>query len=108
LWAALLNFPEVLPKGIPRVNTFFHLFLLFFKKGYVWGMRRKTTHLIFRATPELKRAVERAAEAQGLKSGEWMHAVIEKAVTGGVMVRQHVTYEVIEPNPTLKAAESGK
>jgi hypothetical protein len=71
-------------------------------------MRRKTTHLIFRATPELKRAVERAAESQGLKAGEWMHAVIERAVTGGVMVRQHVTYEVIEPNPALKAVKSGQ
>jgi hypothetical protein len=37
-----------------------------------------------------------------------MHAVIERAVTGGVTVRQHVTYEVIEPKITLKAAESGK
>jgi uncharacterized protein (DUF1778 family) len=71
-------------------------------------MRRKTTHLIFRATPELKHAVERAAEAQGLKSGEWMHAVIEKAVTGGVMVRQHVTYEVFEPKPALRVAEKRK
>jgi hypothetical protein len=71
-------------------------------------MRRKTTHLIFRATPELKRAVERAAESQGLKAGEWMHAVIERAVTGGVMVRQHVTYEVIEPKTALPKAGNGK
>ncbi len=104
----MIYLPKGLPKGIPRVNTFFHLFLLFFKRGYIEGVRRKTTHLIFRATPELKQAVERAAEAQGLKAGEWMHAVIERAVTGGVMVRQHVTYEVIEPKITLKAAESGK
>jgi len=62
----------------------------------------------FRATPELKQAVERAAAAQGLKAGEWMHAVIEKAITGGVLVRQHVTYEVLEPNTTLRAAESAK
>ena len=71
-------------------------------------MRRKTTHLAFRATPELKHAVEQAAEAQGLKAGEWMHAVIAKAVTGGVMVRQHVTYEVIEPKPILRVAEKRK
>ncbi len=75
---------------------------------YIYPVRRKTSYLAFRATPELKEAVERAAKAQGLKAGEWMHAVIERAVTGGVMVRQHVTYEVIEPKITLKAAESAK
>ena len=104
----MIYFPKGLPKGIPHVKVFFHLFLLFLETGYICLVRRKTTHLVFRATPELKHAVERAAEAQGLKSGEWMHAVIEKAVTGGVMVRQHVTYEVIEPKPILTAAESGK
>jgi hypothetical protein len=71
-------------------------------------VRVKTTNLAFRATPELKEAVERAAKAQGLKPGAWMHAVIEKAITGGVMVRQHVTYEVLEPKITLRAAESAK
>jgi uncharacterized protein (DUF1778 family) len=75
---------------------------------YIYPVRKKTTHLAFRATPALKDAVDRAAKAQGLKAGEWMHAVIERAVTGGVMVRQHVTYEVIEPKPTARAAESAK
>lgn len=71
-------------------------------------MRVKTTNLAFRATPELKQAVERAAKAQGLKPGAWMHAVVEKAVIGGVLVRQHVTYEVFEPNHPPKAAGSAK
>ncbi len=71
-------------------------------------MRTKTVALNFRATPELKQAVERAAKAQGLKPGAWMHAVVEKAVTGGVLVRQHVSYEVIEPKTTLRAAEPAK
>lgn len=71
-------------------------------------MRSKTSYLGFRATPEVKEAVERAAKAQGLSAGEWMHAVIEKAIKGGVLVRQQVTYEVLEPKTTLRAAESAK
>lgn len=71
-------------------------------------MRHKTSHIGFRATPELKDAVKRAAKAQGLKAGEWIHAVVEKAIKGGVMVRQQVTYEVLEPKTTLHAAESAK
>ena len=75
---------------------------------YVEPVRVKTSHIGFRATPELKDAVERAAKAQGLKAGEWIHAVVEKAIKGGVMVRQQTTYEVIEPKPTLRAAEPAK
>ena len=71
-------------------------------------MRTKTVALNFRATPELKRAVARMAEAQGLKPGAWMHAVVEKAVAGGLVVRQHVSYEVIEPKTVLPKAENGK
>lgn len=71
-------------------------------------MRSKTSYLGFRATPEVKEAVERAAKAQGLSAGEWMHAVIEKAIKGGVLVRQQVTYEVLEPKTILRAAEAAK
>lgn len=71
-------------------------------------MRTKSVSLNFRATPGLKQAVERIAEAQGLKPGAWMHAVVEKAVEGGVVVRQHVSYEVIEPKTVLPKAENGK
>jgi hypothetical protein len=73
--------------------------------GFINPMRTKSSHLAFRATPQLKADVEAAAAAQGLKAGEWMHAVVEKAVNRGVMVRQHVTYEVIEPKPVLRVAE---
>ena len=76
--------------------------------GLINPMRTKSSHLAFRATPQLKADVEAAAKAQGLKAGEWMHAVIEKAVNGGVLVRQHVTYEVIEPKPLLRVAEKRK
>jgi hypothetical protein len=44
----------------------------------------------------LKKDVESVAKSQGLKSGEWIHAVIEKAIKGGVVVRQQVSYEVVE------------
>lgn len=57
----------------------------------------KASHLAFRATPALKKGVERVAKAQGLKAGEWMHAVVEKAIKDGVLVRQQVSYEVVEP-----------
>jgi hypothetical protein len=73
-------------------------------------MRLKTTHLIFRATPALKKDVEKVARSQGLKSGEWMHAVIEKAIKDGVMVRQQVSYEVFEAaaRPPRKSARTRK
>jgi hypothetical protein len=44
----------------------------------------------------LKKDVESVAKSQGLTSGEWVNAVIEKAVKGGVVVRQQVSYEVVE------------
>ena len=71
-------------------------------------MRSKTSYLGFRTTPEVKEAIERAAKAQGLSAGQWMHAVVEKAVKNNVLVREHTTYEVIEPKTTLRAAESAK
>jgi hypothetical protein len=77
---------------------------------YPIPMRLKTTHLIFRATPALKKDVENVAKSQGLKSGEWMHAVIEKAIKDGVMVRQQVSYEVFEATarPPRKSARTRK
>ena len=71
-------------------------------------MRSKTSYLGFRATPAIKNAVERAAEAQGLSAGEWMHAVIDKAIKAGVLVRQQVTYEVVEPNAPPPKTECTK
>lgn len=71
-------------------------------------MRAKSSYLGFRTTPEVKEAIERIAKAQGLSAGQWMHAVVEKAVKSNVLVRQQVTYEVIEPKTTLRAAESAK
>jgi hypothetical protein len=71
-------------------------------------VRTKTVALNFRATPELKQAVEGMAKAQGLKPGAWMHAVVQNAVAGGFVVRQHVSYEVIEPKTVLPKAGTGK
>jgi hypothetical protein len=59
--------------------------------------RLKAGPLALRAKPSLKQAVESVAHAQGLRSDEWIHAVIEKAIKDGVMVRQQVSYEVVEP-----------
>jgi hypothetical protein len=46
--------------------------------------------------PAIKKEVESVAKSQGLTSAEWMHAVIAKAIKDGVMVRQQVSYEVVE------------
>lgn len=44
-------------------------------------MEKKTVHLIHRCTPARKKAVERAAKADGRKVSSWLDKVISDALT---------------------------
>ncbi len=71
-------------------------------------MRRTGVTIGFRAPESFAAKVKAAAEASGLTVSKWVYAVVEQAVRNKLAVREKVTYEVIEPKPTLRAAESAK
>ena len=56
----------------------------------------------------LKKDVESVAKSQGLTSGEWVNAVIEKAMKDGVTVRQQVSYEVVKAKDRRRRKPLGK
>jgi hypothetical protein len=71
------------------------------------GNQHPTLPSLSEGSPVLKAAalktdVESVAKSQGLTSAEWVNAVVEKAIKSGVVVRQQVSYEIVEAKDGLQ------